>query len=282
MIKLLVCCHKESEKGDDLLVTVRAGAALGGEEIQCDFSDDDGENISALNPSYNEMTVAYWAWKNLDKLGDPDYIGLMHYRRYFYFDARRKDAVLRTDVPKELFREKALITKEHAELLLSHGSFLCPRPAKRRSVYKQYALTHDKKDLDLAIDLLKELSPEYTEAAEEYLAGKDNYFFNMFVFSKATFLRYAEFIFPILEAYVAKKGAEGRLFVSERLTGIFIRQLIREGEIPVFLPVLYREGHGESRFGVFAREWKQGRGAKAKMLALCRLFSIRWHERRRV
>ena len=36
-------------------------------------------NISEKNPYYCELTGLYWAWKNLDA----EYIGLVHYRRYF-------------------------------------------------------------------------------------------------------------------------------------------------------------------------------------------------------
>lgn len=49
------------------------------------IGDDTGDNISHKNSSYNELTAVYWAWKNYDKLGNPDYIGLMHYRRHFIF-----------------------------------------------------------------------------------------------------------------------------------------------------------------------------------------------------
>ena len=40
--------------------------------------DDTGENISQLGSKLCEFTTIYWAWKNYNKLGNPDYIGFMH------------------------------------------------------------------------------------------------------------------------------------------------------------------------------------------------------------
>ena len=280
MIKLLVCCHKEGERGDDLLVTVQGGAALNS-DICCDFRDDDGENISSLNPCYNELSVAYWAWKNYRKLGDPEYIGLMHYRRFFYADKKIGDAVLRTNLPKGLFRERSRLNVPVLLRYLGEGCFVCPRPALRRSVYAQYALTHDKTDLAVAIEILERLFPSYAKTAQKYLAGKQNFFYNMFIFPKEIFLRYCRFLFPILEEFVKRKGREQRLFVSERLTGIFFLKLMEEGMIPLFLPVLTREQKGEAK-RAFISSWKSAKTVKQKLLALCRLFVTRKGERRRI
>ena len=280
--KLLVCCHNESAVGTDLAPTVLAGAALDEKGIVCDYRDDDGENISALNPVYNELTVLYWAWKNYDKLGDPDYLGLMHYRRYFYFNTSRPDVRLLTDAPQERFYEKSRLSTEWLECYLEKSDFICPRPSRRTSVRLHYAMTHDAADLDRAVAVLKRLHPDYAEAADEYLEGSDNYFFNMFVFPREIFFRYAEFIFPILEAYLAETGEGARLFVSERLTGIFLHKLQVEGLRPAQLPVLVRVGTFYERVKGLCREWRSVKGWKAKARAVARLLLRRRKESKKI
>ena len=52
--------------------------------------DDTGDNISDLAKYFSELSVQYWAWKNVDA----DYYGLCHYRRYLSFsDKRYKNTV---------------------------------------------------------------------------------------------------------------------------------------------------------------------------------------------
>ena len=44
--------------------------------------DNTGINISEKNPTFNELTLIYWAWKNTNQ----DFIGFAHYRRYFVYN----------------------------------------------------------------------------------------------------------------------------------------------------------------------------------------------------
>ena len=97
-VKLLICYHKPAYLlKDNVMTPIHVGRANAkvrmGEEnpdyqwlVNNMIGDDTGENISNKNDYYNEMTAVYWAWKNYEELGNPDYIGLMHYRRHFIFD----------------------------------------------------------------------------------------------------------------------------------------------------------------------------------------------------
>lgn len=99
--KILVAYHKPAKLvKNDIYVPIHVGRALAKSKYEQNkinkedylwlfdnmIGDDTGENISLLNNQYCEMTALFWAWKNYDKLGNPDYIGLCHYRRFFMID----------------------------------------------------------------------------------------------------------------------------------------------------------------------------------------------------
>ena len=85
-IKILVAAHKKYWMPDDsVFLPIQVGAAL---HLALGYvPDNTGDNISAKNPNYCELTALYWAWKNLDC----EYIGLCHYRRYFGHTVYSKD-----------------------------------------------------------------------------------------------------------------------------------------------------------------------------------------------
>lgn len=92
MFKVLVCYHKEYEIPNDkeLYLPIQVGKKIS--DIDLKIQSDDSlngkscDNISDQNGLFCEMTAMYWAWKNIRKLYDDiDYVGLCHYRRYFYY-----------------------------------------------------------------------------------------------------------------------------------------------------------------------------------------------------
>ena len=238
-ISILTVYHKEAEiiNGEDFL-PVNAGRAVAKSEYKDwleknTVGDDTGINISAKNPMYNELTAVYWAWKNLES----DYYGLMHYRRHFIFEKREKP-YYSFKKAGDNYTDVIKYTPERLRTFLEEYDFIAPMPMKRKSVYEHYKNAHDVSDLLFAKNVIDTCFPEYSLSAEKYIYGSDSYFYNMFVFDKETFTRYCEFMFGVLEK-CEEKFIGKRMFISERLTGIFITQLIKEGKKGLFLPTAY-------------------------------------------
>jgi len=235
---------------DDILTPIhagRAGALKKGPSPVLDWllenmiGDDTGDNISEKNGSYNEMTSVYWVWKNYEKIGNPDWIGFMHYRRHFYFLGGERSSYENEGIYPGYLDEIGY-SPDELKKVLCKSDFVTVKPQYRQSLYEHYCNNHRGEDLDNAICILKEKYPEYANAADTYLSGQGAYFCNMFIFPREVFFRYASWIFDILFAFEAETDlTEKRLFISEWLTGIFIQKLLEEGKKGTFLPTIYAE-----------------------------------------
>lgn len=90
-LKILVGCHQPCKCPDivknhpDIYIPILGGAAVSGVEPFWPgmIRDDIMDNISWMNPYYSEYTCLYWAWKNYDMIGNPEYIGFNQYGRLF-------------------------------------------------------------------------------------------------------------------------------------------------------------------------------------------------------
>ena len=239
-IKLLICYHKRDVLlKDEVLTPIHVGRALARERSPegdpqfawlCEnmAGDDTGENISRKNPSHNELTAVYWAWKNYDELGDPDYIGLMHYRRHFIF-RESGDVVEEVRAVDENYFARINYNARTMEHLFDDCDFVA-HVGRVDEVYKHYKENHHIEDLDLAIAILKRKYPGYAPAADAYLRMSRVNLCNMFIMPRAMFFEYCAWLFDILEEFERQVDlSEKRLFISERLTGIFIEHKRRSG-----------------------------------------------------
>ena len=85
-VSVFVSCHKPTELFEsELYQPIQLGAKEARQRLEGMIYDDEGENISTLNPMYCEMTAQYYAWKNVNL----KYYGFCHYRRYFNFSKER-------------------------------------------------------------------------------------------------------------------------------------------------------------------------------------------------
>lgn len=286
-VKILVAYHKPSALfKDEVLTPIHLGRALSKEshkdgkmsdedfEWLCEnmIGDDTGENISYLNRYFNEMTGIYWAWRNYDKLENPDYIGFMSYRRFFYFTnkksveskPRKMSYRCLNQNPKnkllpyynfDNFSEFYWNDKDTQEILnlTKEYDFITnlPNISKEENVEEQYKNTysisvgHIAEDIERLKNIITQNFPQYKQKFEKYLTGNESYFSNMFIMKKELFFEYCEFIFPILFEYHKNTNYNGRnheqkrMFISERLTGTFYQLLnsknLNSIEIPLAL-----------------------------------------------
>ena len=196
------------------------------------LGDNTGDNISAKNANYCELTGLYWAWKNLKY----DYIGLCHYRRYF-----AGKNIHGNDVENK----KATILKrqDYVKLLQKYEVIL---PVKRNyyieTVRSQYEHAHNKRDLDETEKIIAEFYPEYSQAFTKVMGRTRLHILNMFVMKKQLFDEYCSWLFSIL--FVLEKRIdissynqyEARVygFISERLLNVWLeKQQLNVKEMPV-------------------------------------------------
>ena len=227
------------------------------------IGDDVGENISCKNQTYNEMTGLFWAWKNYSQLGNPDYIGFSHYRRFLVLNDNYKtkggrwtvDFPSFTESPNDFMRGLGY-TQKNLSTILGNFDFVASCVHCNYSVLEQYKAAekldyHHLSDLRLCVDIISEDSPDYMQACESYLGGNEHFYGNMFILPKDLFFRYCEFIFPVLSKFekkvslVDRSSYEKRFFVSERLTGIFFKKLEMEGYKCKKVPACYIENTQE-------------------------------------
>lgn len=237
-IKILVCYHKKFPLlKDEIYTPIHVGRARVTEETDTSrwlfnnmIGDDTGENISDRNAYYNEMTALYWAWKNYDKLGNPDYIGLSHYRRHFVMHegVREEYYVKLYDDSGKVFDVMDYTPEKLREII--RGCDFITHIGHVGNMLRHYKENQKASDIDTALDILKEKFPEYAETADAYMRGGEGSFYNMNIFSREIFFRYAEFIFTILEEFEQRVPdvRNRRMFVSERLTAIFVAQLMQD------------------------------------------------------
>lgn len=230
-IKILVASHKNYQMPDDsIYLPVHAGKEVS--SLSLPFAGDNtGDHISSKNPQFCELTVLYWAWKNLNA----DYIGLAHYRRHFAIHK-----------PEPFCKNKFpfILSSKEAETLLGSCDILLPR--KRNYIietnYSQFIHAHPEESLNKTREIIRRLNPEYLPFFDKVMKQTTAHRFNMFVMKQDIFRQYATWLFSILFELEQTLDTSGyspynqRIFgfISERLLDVFIeKNELHYKELPV-------------------------------------------------
>lgn len=223
--KIIVATHKAYQMpADSMYVPIQVGAE--GKASLGYAVDNVGDNISAKNKNYCELTGLYWAWKNLDA----DYIGLAHYRRHF-------------SVRSKGDKWASILTADELNQLLKENDVILPKPRNYfiESNYSQYVHAHHAIDLDTTREIISEKYPGYLKAYDAYMKRTIGHRFNMFIMKKEKFNDYCSWLFDILFELENRLDIsqynqnDSRVFgfVSERLIDVWLEtNSIKYKEIP--------------------------------------------------
>ena len=196
-------------------------------DIALSMRDDEGDNISDKNSSYCELTVQYWAWKNLQC----EVCGIFHQRRFLDFSGINKRYPYRiAKQPDEMTLQKAGLSYQAVCELTDKYSVIANRSENLYESVEAFYNRNDRQNFDdigLLKDIIREKYSEYYPSAEKYFNGTYSYFCNVFIMDKKNFDNYSEWLFNILFEYEKRKPENlfypremGKL--GERLFGVYM------------------------------------------------------------
>ena len=170
------------------------------------MGDDTGENISAKNCYYSELTGLYWVAKNVK---DTDNLGLCHYRRFF------------------LNAEGVFLSEQQCEEILKNCDVILPRAVyHQKPYYEVYKEAHNIHDLDVTGEVLLELYPDAYHFFREIMMDDKVYSGNMFITSKEYFCEYSEWLFSIFDIVEQRINVDGYDAYHKRVFGFLSEQLL--------------------------------------------------------
>lgn len=247
MIRVYVCHHKPWPVLENSILTpIQVGRDISGTDLGL-LADNTGDNISSKNAVFCELTAIYWAWKN-DTASE--WLGFMHYRRFLNFGqkpwpADEEGCVRLHDLDEASVRSLGLDAPSIEARLNADPEVQAFLPGRlsvkggaHSSAFEQYvgSAYHNAGDLETAREVVAQLCPEDLKYFDQTLAAQDVYLMNLFVMRRALFLRYCEWLFPIvfeverrldLTNYcVQARRVIG--YLSERLLDAFIRKQRQE------------------------------------------------------
>ncbi|MBD5525975.1 MAG: DUF4422 domain-containing protein [Lachnospiraceae bacterium] len=203
-VTIFTMTHKKFPDPRDLIyVPLHVGRAQGADYGYA--GDDTGDNISAKNCYYGELTGVYWVWKNVRTT---DYVGICHYRRYFCTEEGR------------IFNEN-----DYLSILQDYDIITSKKLKLNYSYFDGYASDYNIFDLVTTGEVIRQMYPEYYNTFERLVHGNGTYFGNMMVSSKELYDEYAAWLFSIFHEVEKKIDPSGYDDYHKRVFG-FISEFL--------------------------------------------------------
>ncbi len=208
-------------------------------QIENMYHDDEGDNISFLNPQYGDLTAQYWAWKNCEA----DYYGFLNRGRYLNFSdtiyEENIDGSISEDYLDDTSIKKYGIYDEQIHKQIADNDIVIAKSKDKvtvldpvLSVYDQYRnnpFLHIE-DMDRLLNIIDTEFPNYSTAAHEYIEGCFGSSCNIFIMRRNVYFEYCEWLFAVLEKFclltdMSRYSTEALRtpeHLAERMLGIYL------------------------------------------------------------
>lgn len=241
-----------------LYINVRCGAIFDERKNCKTLGDNTGDNISEKRLYIGESTVEYWAWKNIKA----EYYGLCHYRRYLSFSdtwyPTSSEGFITLDKLSRHEEEKyGLLNANKMEQIIRKYDMLIAEPSlvmRRRPIHHKHETVMelwnawpsliDIRYIDLMLELIDKMRPQYSDAAREYLNGLYHRGYQCYIMKRELFEELCDFKYPIMfeaerrfdstpfdKTYKREQHIRTVGFIGEVLYGIFIQYQITKGNV---------------------------------------------------
>lgn len=227
-----------------LFFPIKCGAELA--DFPLDMPGDNiGDNISCRRDRYSELTVLYWAWKNLEA----DYYGLFHYRRYYAFsdhdfshlldaiiEPKGQGIVVEPEMDSKTIDFLGLDEKTMRPIIEAYDVITHPYIDVRKIEGLGYSSALDCKEQNLFLhnpaDIIKmkrvvhELYPEYDPYVEKYYSAPYAKWYLLFIMKKELFHPMCKWLFDIVFELEKRIDYSNYSAQQERAVGYFAEDLV--------------------------------------------------------
>lgn len=251
-IKILVAGHKNVPVlTNNIYLPIHVGAKIADKKFASPWvGDDTGDNISDKNKEYCELTGLYWAWKNLK---DVDYIGLCHYRRYFYpinsnfknffrksfvfimhlianflpqkfsgeYPFQNMDNIFLKSIDVIRLDNKLISEIEKSDIILPKKMHF-----SKLSIFEQFSTCQNVFDFESAIDVLVNDFGYEKKELKKITKSRKLTTYNMMIMKKYIFNEYCEWLFSVLSKVELRISYEKRNVYQKRVVGILAERLL--------------------------------------------------------
>ena len=228
-----------------IMEPVQIGAALAEERLADVLGDDAGDNISDQADRYCELSVQYWAWKNVDA----DYVGFMLHHRYLNFSGAYcrenpfgeiVEDYVDVDAAQRYGLDEAhvLAALDGYDILTTKLQHVRSIPGGNTTPLERYE--HEPyckgSDVDRIYRIMAAQQPDYVEDFVDYLAGHKTRLCNLYVMRQDIFHAYCAWLFPMLEEFCKEDASRESIMslraparLAEMLLNVFLAHAERTG-----------------------------------------------------